>query len=275
MFNKTFKDIFGKYLDRNRAYFQNKVVVDFPAGSGETSKSLTEAGLNIRVLPFDLFPEFFKFQDLNCRKLSAGESFPLEAQSVDAIICQEGLEHFSDQWATLREFNRILKPTGRLILTTPNYSNLTSRMSYFLSESERFHRLMPPNEVDSVWLNQQSQDPNIYVGHVFLIGIQKLRLLAKLSGLEIRHIHFSEIKSTALFLFLIFYPFILASNLVTYLIALRRNPQARTVYQQALKLAIDPRILVDGSLIVEFEKTIECDQVRRKLQQVGSFQQDT
>ena len=30
-------------------------------------------------------------------------------KSVDAIICQEGIEHFSDQYEALKEFKRVLK----------------------------------------------------------------------------------------------------------------------------------------------------------------------
>ncbi|MGB0887585.1 MAG: class I SAM-dependent methyltransferase [Vicingaceae bacterium] len=35
--------------------------------------------------------------------------------SSDYLICQEGIEHFSDQLASFKEFNRVLKKGGRLI----------------------------------------------------------------------------------------------------------------------------------------------------------------
>ena len=44
---------------------------------------------------------------------------PVEAASFDAILCTEVFEHIPDPIAALREFHRILKPGGQLILTAP------------------------------------------------------------------------------------------------------------------------------------------------------------
>jgi len=57
----------------------------------------------------------------------------------------------------------------------------------------------------------------IYFGHVFLIGVQKLRVLAKLAGFKIKHIQFTRLKTTSLFIFPFAYPFIFLSSYFTYL----------------------------------------------------------
>lgn len=44
---------------------------------------------------------------------------PVPDASFDAILCTEVLEHVPEPVAALREFSRILKPGGRLILTAP------------------------------------------------------------------------------------------------------------------------------------------------------------
>lgn len=41
--------------------------------------------------------------------------------SFDTVISCETIEHLPDPRAALREFARVLKPGGRLLLTTPNY----------------------------------------------------------------------------------------------------------------------------------------------------------
>ena len=42
--------------------------------------------------------------------------------SVDTVISCETIEHLPDPVQALREFRRVLRPGGRLILTTPNYA---------------------------------------------------------------------------------------------------------------------------------------------------------
>ena len=44
---------------------------------------------------------------------------PLENESVDAILCSEVFEHLKNPILAIKEFSRILKPGGKLILTAP------------------------------------------------------------------------------------------------------------------------------------------------------------
>ena len=186
------------------------------------------------------------------------------------MICQEGMEHFSDQLHALREFNRILKDGGMLLITTPNYSNIRAKASYLLAESERFNSMMAPNELDSVWMSKKDKDIEIYYGHIFLIGIQKLRVLAKLSGFKIRKIHFTRAKPTSIILLPLFYPFIYLSNWIAYRRNLRKNSNfdietKKEVYGEIFKLAISLKILIGGDLMVEFEKEMGFKNVERHL----------
>src|SRR5262245_12818788 len=47
-------------------------------------------------------------------------SIPLEAESLDAILCTEVLEHVERPLDALTEFARLLKPNGRLFLSVPS-----------------------------------------------------------------------------------------------------------------------------------------------------------
>jgi len=49
-----------------------------------------------------------------------GESMPLEAEAADFISCLEVLEHATSQPQLISELRRVLRPGGRLYLTTPN-----------------------------------------------------------------------------------------------------------------------------------------------------------
>lgn len=257
-----------KYILDNKDSLKGKVVIDIPAGIGEASDALRSVGANVR--PFDLFPDFFKIEGLECKKANLLDKIPVDDSYADFILCQEGIEHCSDQLKMLREFNRILKQGGKLIITTPNYSNLQSKISYLFSESEYFNKLMPPNEADSVWMSDQSVSDEVYFGHVFLIGIQKLRFLAKIAGFEIENIHFVKSRNTSLFLLPILYPFILLVSLITYLKRIKKiggvlKNEKNMVYKEILKLNINPKLLIDHHLFVEFRKEMELNEVAKNL----------
>jgi SAM-dependent methyltransferase len=46
---------------------------------------------------------------------------PLPDESLDSILCTEVLEHVPDALAVWREFHRLLRPGGKVLLTTPMY----------------------------------------------------------------------------------------------------------------------------------------------------------
>jgi len=257
-----------RYLLNHANTLKDKKIIDFPAGNGITSGILKEIGAE--PIPFDLFPEYFKIEGIECKRANIATGIPLEDNIADGLICQEGIEHFSDQFGALKEFNRLLKPGGTLLITAPSYSNIRSKVSYLLSESERFNSIMPPNELDSIWMSNQHITSEIYFGHIFFIGIQKLRVLAKLSGFKIKKCHFTRVNSTSFVLFPIFYPFILISNWITYKRNLRKNKNyddhtKKAVYHEIYKLSINPKILVGGSLMVEFIKEQDYKDVGKQL----------
>ncbi len=256
------------FIRRNQQKFKNKVVIDAPAGSGVTSRILKEAGAVVRA--YDLFPEYFKVDGLTCERANIMEGIPVADNFADVVVCQEGIEHFSDQYRVFQEFNRVIKETGSLFITTPNHSNLQSRLSQFLFETEYFLKMMPANEADSIWMADSSLSGEIYLGHIFLIGIQRLRLLAKLSGFKIKRIIFTYPKTTSLVLLPFAYPFIWLASWLTCRKSLRKpssTPFAlrQQVYQEIMQLNTSPRILVDKYLFVEFEKEAQLETVRSSL----------
>ena len=108
---KSIKYHVKKYLHKNKRRFQNKIFIDFPAGNGITTRILKEIGA--KPFAFDLFPEYFNIKGLNCKRANIIEGLPVDDAFADYLICQEGMEHFSDQLASFKEFNRVLKKRWR------------------------------------------------------------------------------------------------------------------------------------------------------------------
>ena len=265
---KSIKYHVKKYLHKNKKRFEGKTIVDFPSGNGNSSKILKDIGA--QPMPYDLFPEYFKVDGLICNRANINEGIPLLDNAVDGVLCQEGIEHFTDQAHAFKEFGRIIKKGGSLIITTPNYSNLRAKMSYLLTESERYHSIISPNELDSIWMNRQDITNEFYYGHIFLIGIQKLRVLAKLNGFRIKHIQKTITRNSNLILFPFLYPFILLSNWITYRKALRKNKRAsmetkKEVYREIMGLNTHLTVLLDGHLFIEFEKETERQEVAQAI----------
>ena len=266
--SKDIKIFIKSLLITKRKELENKIVLDIPAGSGYSSAVLKD--IKAKVEAYDLFPDFFKVDGMECKFADLSMELPIKSNYADFILCQEGIEHLANQFFLLKEFNRILKKNGHLLITTPNASKLRAKLSYFLSESEYFYKIMPPNEIDSIWFSDKKETNSIYFGHIFMIGIQKLRVLSKLTGFDIKKIHHFRVNHTSFLLLLFTYPFILIINLLAYLRAMNRNKSIesglkRTTYRELLKLGIDPRILLDGHLIVEFEKKYEFDELNKRL----------
>ncbi|MEL6536005.1 MAG: class I SAM-dependent methyltransferase [Bacteroidota bacterium] len=271
---RSIKYYVKRLLMAERSFFEGKRVIDFPAGNGVTSRLLQE--VKAIPLPMDLFPEYFETEGLTCERANIKEGLPVADASADVLICQEGIEHFSDQLEALREFNRVLVPGGKMLITTPNYSNLVARLSYGLAESERHTSFMPPNELDSIWMSKQELTAEIYFGHIFLIGIQKLRVLAKLAGFQIETWYPTKPKRSAKILYLFGYPWIYLFNRMLYRKNMRKNQRfgeamKRSIYEEQFRLSTDRKLLVGSHLMVMFIKEKELHEVGPAL----SSKQDT
>lgn len=103
-------------------------------------------------------------------------SIPEEDGFFDAILCSEVLEHITDPVAALREFSRLLRPGGKLILTAP-FCSLTHFSPYHFSTG--FSRYFYEHHLPLVRLRLHSVQAN---GNFHSYLAQELRRLPQVVG---------------------------------------------------------------------------------------------
>lgn len=151
--------------------------LDLPCGGGVNLKGIKNAGFE--PIAVDLYPEEAAGDEVRSIKASFTRPLPFKDESFAAVLCSEGIEHCSTQLQLLREFGRVLKPNGTLILTTPNILNLRARLSYMLTGHYSFKR-DPISEV--IQKRSEMESGDIYIGHVCLVTYFALRFMLKLAG---------------------------------------------------------------------------------------------
>jgi len=77
---------------------------------------------------------------------SSLEEIPIEDARYDAILCSEVLEHVKSPQKAVAEFNRILKPTGKLYITVPLQARFHSAPYHYFNFTESGLRLILEEE---------------------------------------------------------------------------------------------------------------------------------
>ncbi len=169
-------------------------VLDAPCGgSAALARALREQGFDAVGADIDLAaaahlgPAF--------ERVNLDAPLPWANESFNAVISTEGIEHLENHYSFLREVNRILKPGGVLVLTTPNITALRSRVRFF--GSGFFGRDARP-------LNEAARHP---LHHIGLATFSELRYELHVSGFRLSEARHTHVKPVS-FLYSIYVPWI-------------------------------------------------------------------
>jgi 2-polyprenyl-3-methyl-5-hydroxy-6-metoxy-1,4-benzoquinol methylase len=107
-------------------------VLDCGAGKGQFIGELLAQGYRGTVTGADLLPRPVSLPEtVRWIETDLNDPLPLPDQSFDVIICLEVIAHLENPRALFREFHRLLRPNGALVLTTPNQQSIRALLGLF------------------------------------------------------------------------------------------------------------------------------------------------
>jgi 2-polyprenyl-3-methyl-5-hydroxy-6-metoxy-1,4-benzoquinol methylase len=109
-------------------------MLDVGYANGSFADSLVKLGWDCTALDVNR-RQHDRIKTIQC---DLNEGFPVETARFDVVTAGEIIEHMIDEAAFLRECRRVLKPGGRLIVTTPNLSFLANRFLVFFGRMPKF-----------------------------------------------------------------------------------------------------------------------------------------
>lgn len=106
-------------------------VLDVGCSSGYLSEPLSQRGNTLVGIELD--PEAAREAERFCERVLVGDletmDLPLEPASFDVVLCGDVIEHLRDPGAALARLRPLLRPGGRLVVSTPNIANWAMRLS--------------------------------------------------------------------------------------------------------------------------------------------------
>jgi SAM-dependent methyltransferase len=148
-------------------------VLDLGAGTGSMSQKLMEQGYAVSAC--DLHPELFQVVGVRCKRADLEQALPYQNATFDAVVCMEVLEHLDGHLRLFREVNRILKPGGRFLFSTPNIMSIKSRLRFLFTGYLRSFEPLGLNE-------------GPITRHISGFSPDRYRYMLDLAGLELGHV---------------------------------------------------------------------------------------
>jgi ubiquinone/menaquinone biosynthesis C-methylase UbiE len=213
-------------------------LLDVPAGEGALAARLIEAGFDVRCC--DLYPEIFRLDGVAIHQGNLDAELPFGDQAFDYVTCLEGLEHIENPQQAMREFARVLKPRGHLIVSVPNILNIEERLKWLLYGYTSHFK--PISRSAAERLRGEYDDRVEIAAHVNPIGYSELRYILEKNGFEIVSVHRDKPKGKSW----LYWPIVLLIRLITRLIPAKKREERWTD-----ELASDEILLGGNTLIIQ------------------------
>jgi SAM-dependent methyltransferase len=123
-------------LDPNRSW----LVLEVGAGTGANLSVLRNIGAR-RVVACDLSVDALRLSGSEATLARADATrLPFRSDSIDLLLAADVIEHLDDDREALREFVRVLRPGGHLVLTVPAFPSLWGPQDIVAQHRRRYRR---------------------------------------------------------------------------------------------------------------------------------------
>jgi SAM-dependent methyltransferase len=212
-------------------------LIDVPAGHGALAERLIAEGFEVCCC--DLYPEIFRLENVEIRQGDLNRELPFDNGSFDYTVCVEGLEHIENPQQAMREFARVLRPGGQLIVSVPNILNIEERLKWLIYGYTSHFK--PITREQAARLRAEYGDCEEIAAHVNPIGYSELRYLLEKQGFEIVRVHRDKRKARTW----LYWPIVALIRLIA-----RLTPKGKRSERWTEELVSDEILLGGNTLIV-------------------------
>jgi ubiquinone/menaquinone biosynthesis C-methylase UbiE len=183
-------------------------LLDVPAGHGALAVGLKQLGFE--VLGCDLYPQIFDADGIEIRSGDLDDKLPYDDKSFEYVVCIEGLEHIENPANAIREFSRLLKSGGTLVVSVPNIMNIEERLKWLFAGYTSHFKPLSAEARESITKEYGGMEEVAL--HVNPIGYSEVRYLLEKSGFELESVHVDQKKKNSWLFFPIVFLIRLASR---------------------------------------------------------------
>ena len=213
-------------------------LLDVPAGEGALAARLIAAGFEVSCC--DLYPEIFRLDGVSIRQGDLNGELPFDNQSFEYVTCLEGLEHIENPQQAIREFARVLRPGGTVIVSIPNILNIEERLKWLLYGYTSHFKPMTRAQVERLRAEYNNREE--IAAHVNPIGYSELRYILEKYGFQIAGVHRDKAKKNTW----LYWPIVLLIRLIAKL-----TPAGKRGERWTEELSSDEVLLGGNTLIVQ------------------------
>ncbi|MBZ5541670.1 MAG: class I SAM-dependent methyltransferase [Acidobacteriia bacterium] len=212
-------------------------ILDCPAGEGALAERLVAAGFEVRSC--DLYSELFRLDGVEIKRGDLSGTLPYASESFDYIASLDGLEHIDSPPNAFREYQRLLKPGGHLILSVPNIMNIEERLKWLLFGYTSHFK--PLSDQSKTKINFDYAGKDEIAVHANPIGYNEIRYYLEKNGFAIQSVYRDRKKANQW----LYWPIVAFIRLLAKL-----TPEARRKDRWTEELASDAVLLGGNTIII-------------------------